>query len=251
MEENKRPKISIITAVLNNREKLEKTILSVIEQTYQNIEYIIIDGGSTDDSLEIIKKYQNRISFWLSEKDGGLYDAMNKGIKKATGDWLIMLNSGDYYVGNDVFEKVAKHLNNPEKKFYYFSMLHEFSNGIKKTYKNPIYWWNRWKLFYSAYIPHMALIASKEQYQNIGLYDINLKIAADHDFILRLMKKYRPIFIDIPLSVMEMGGISAIDPRRTFKEFRDATIKNGLPKFLAELIFRFKMWKHKFLKIEN
>lgn len=240
-----KPLISIITVVLNNRDFLERTILSVINQTYDNIEYIVIDGGSMDGSLDVIKKYEDKIDYWLSEPDKGLYDAMNKGIRRAEGDWVLILNSDDYYVDNRAIEKAVGYLDSSGKNFYYFTMIHELPDGTRKTYKHPINWLNRFKLYYSAYIPHMTLFVTKKQYQDIGLYDINFKIAADHDLILRLLKKYKPIFIDIPLTIMRIGGVSAEDEKLTFEEFKKATVKNGLPRFLAEIIFRFKIWKYK------
>lgn len=238
---NNNPIISIITVSLNSEKYLERTIKSVINQTYPNIEYIVIDGGSTDSSIDIIKRHEDKITYWVSEPDSGLYGAMNKGIKRATGEWILMLNSDDYYVSNNVIEKAVKRIDSSDK-FYYCIMIHEFENK-KKTYKHPIHWWNKWKMYYSSYIPHMTLWVSKKQYEEIGLYDTSFKIAADHDFILRLMKKYKPIFLNIPLTVMRMGGISSSDDIATFNDFKEVTIKNGLSRFLAELIYRFKLLK--------
>src|SRR5438105_14705 len=102
------PRISIITVVYNNVANIEVTILSILNQTYKNIEYIVIDGGSTDGTLDVIKKYKDKISFWVSEKDNGIYDAMNKGIKVATGEWINFINSGDSYFDNDVLEKIME-----------------------------------------------------------------------------------------------------------------------------------------------
>jgi len=101
-------KISIITVVYNNRTYIEDCILSVAGQTYKNVEYIIVDGGSTDGTVDIIRKYDARISMWTSEPDIGIYDAMNKGISKATGDVIGLLNADDVYFNDEVLEKVAK-----------------------------------------------------------------------------------------------------------------------------------------------
>ena len=101
-------KLSIITVSLNNKDTIEQTIRSVLSQTYNNVEYIVIDGGSTDGTVDIIKKYEDKISYWVSESDKGIYDAMNKGIRKATGDIVGILNADDFYVDENVLEKVVK-----------------------------------------------------------------------------------------------------------------------------------------------
>ena len=102
------PKISIITVVFNSEKLIEATINSVLEQTYSNIEYLIIDGYSKDSTVSIIKKYAVRLAYWISEPDKGLYDAMNKGVALARGEWILFLNSGDMFVGSDILERVAK-----------------------------------------------------------------------------------------------------------------------------------------------
>ena len=106
MEENNYPKISVVTVVFNNVSEIEETMLSVINQDYPNIEYIVIDGGSTDGTVDVIKKYANKISYWVSEPDGGIYYAMNKGIEKATGDWINFMNSGDVFMDNFVLSSI-------------------------------------------------------------------------------------------------------------------------------------------------
>ena len=231
-----KPLISVITVVFNNKEYLERNIQSVLNQTYDNVEHIIIDGGSIDGSLDIIRKYEDKLN-WTSEKDNGLYDAMNKGIRKANGEWIHILNSDDYYYSNDALEKVVEKLD--KNYFHYCTMIHEYAHK-RKVYKHSPKGLN-----YSAYIPHMTLLVSKEQYEEIGEYDTSFKIAADHDFILRLMKRYKPRFVDIPLAVMRMGGLSSRNQIATFREFKQVTIKNGFNPFLAQLIFIFKVLKYK------
>ncbi len=100
------PKVSIVTVVYNDAKGLEKTIKSVINQTYKNVEFIIIDGGSTDGTVEIIKKYEDYIDYWVSEEDKGIYDAMNKGIKAATGTWINFMNAGDVFVDCEVLSSI-------------------------------------------------------------------------------------------------------------------------------------------------
>lgn len=245
------PCLSVITVVFNGEKTLEDTIKSVLNQTYKNVEYIVVDGGSTDSTLEIIKKYDDQIAYWLSEKDSGLYDAMNKAIKLTKGDWVHILNADDYYVDNQVLEKASQCLLEPEKYFYYFTMKFQEVNGQINTQKYPVSFLNYLKLFYSAYIPHPTLFVARRQYDKLGLFDTNFKIAADHDLILRLCKNYQPKFFDIPVTLMRDGGVSSVNFKKTFADFREVTIKNGLNKYLAFLIFYFKVAKMFFKKIKN
>jgi glycosyltransferase involved in cell wall biosynthesis len=109
-------KISVVTVVYNDKTNLERTLLSVIGQSYGNIEYIVIDGGSTDGSLDLIKKHEAHLASWISEKDSGIYNAMNKGIRMASGEWVCFLNSGDVFVDSEIVGKVADSINRfPEK----------------------------------------------------------------------------------------------------------------------------------------
>ena len=167
-----KPKISIVTVTYNSARTLEKTVQSIISQSYKDYEYIIIDGGSTDGTLDIIKKYEKHISYWVSESDDGIYDAMNKGILQANGKWIHLLNSDDYYYDSNVLQKVSNVLIDNES-FYYFTMIQK--NGLNEN----IYKWNSslWKLWYSAYIPHPTMFVSKSTYESIGLYDTNFKIS--------------------------------------------------------------------------
>ena len=104
------PKITIVTISYNIVTYIEKTILSVVNQTYPNIEYIVIDGGSTDGTLDVIKKYSDKITYWVSESDKGIYDAMNKGIDAATGDWINFMNAGDVFYHNNVIDEIIPFL---------------------------------------------------------------------------------------------------------------------------------------------
>lgn len=240
-----RPLISVITVVFNNKETLEQAILSVLNQTYKNIEYIIVDGGSFDGTLDIIKKYNGRVDYWVSEPDKGIYNAMNKGIALAKGDWLHILNSDDYYFSDDVLEKAADVLISPEQNFYYFTLMFQDTNGDLKPQKFRFSRNIFWKLFYSAYLPHPAMIVHKSHYEKFGVFDERFKVAADHDLILRFCKGLEPIFCDISLTVMRAGGFSEKDWLKMAKDFKEVTIKNGLNRALANLIFYFKVLKHK------
>lgn len=231
------PLISVITVVYNGEKYLEQTIQSVLNQTYKNLEYLIIDGGSTDATLKIMQKYQDRLAYWVSEPDQGIYDAMNKGIQRARGEWIHLLNSDDYYHDPQVLARVAAKLH-PEKTNY-FSMVLAFADGRNKNYK---FNFKFWKLYVSAFLPHPALIVAASQYQKIGLYDIQLKIAADHDLILRLLQFYPANYADINLVVMRQSGFSANNLKLGCQEFRAVTIRHGLPRWLAWGIYQLKLF---------
>ena len=133
------PLVTIITVVLNNKKKLEKALKSIFHQSYKNIELIVIDGGSTDGTKNIIKKYQKKINYWISEKDDGIYDAINKGIKKSTGDIIGILHSDDYFYKNAI-NIVARYFKENTKIDFLF--------GAVKKYK-LLYGYKPWKIFFS------------------------------------------------------------------------------------------------------
>tara|TARA_B100000161_G_C33512117_1_gene396867 strand:- start:136 stop:1026 length:891 start_codon:yes stop_codon:yes gene_type:complete len=171
---------SIITVVLNNAKFLEQTIKSVIKQDI-DVEYILIDGGSTDGTLNIIKKYEKFIDLWISEKDFGIYDAMNKGIKYSTGNYIGMINSSDIY-NNNALLTVKDYFVQNKKIDFLFGTVHK--KKIKSGFKrNKIYW------SFDFYPSHSTgFFISNNAQKKIGLYDIKFKLSADHDFFFRLIK---------------------------------------------------------------
>ena len=163
---NKNLTISIITVVFNASSLIEKTIQSVLSQSYKHIEYIIIDGNSTDGTKEIIKKYEKDLVYWVSEKDDGIYDAMNKGLEVASGEGILFLNAGDYFVGNVLTETIGI------PSFLPIKYKNNFGNIIDAKIKN-----------FKQGIPnsHQGII-----FENRGLrYDLSYKIASDYDYFLR------------------------------------------------------------------
>lgn len=202
------PLISIITVVYNGEKTLEQTIQSVLNQTYKNIEYIIIDGISTDGTLEIIKKYDANISIWVSESDKGLYDAMNKGISKANGEIIGIINSDDWYEINTVELIVEAYRKNPEKKIFHGDLFEILENGTKRLRRfNP----SKFKLlYYGMTYNHPTMFVHKDEYK-IHLYNDNLKGHSDYQFVLEafLRDKSQFKYLPNPLSNFRLGGISA------------------------------------------
>lgn len=201
------PKLSIITVNLNNSLGLEKTIQSVIGQQYRNIEYLIIDGQSTDGSVEIIRKYSDKISFWKSEKDSGIYSAMNKGITASNGDYCQFLNSGDFLASPYAIQEMFT--NFVEFEICYANTLTKTKRGFKrhKSYEGK-------KLsllnFYNGTIPHSSCFIRKNLFEKYGLYNEDLVIVSDWEWYLKVIcfGGVEPIYKDVDLTVFDETGIS-------------------------------------------
>lgn len=230
-----RPLFSVVTVSFNSGKTIRRTIESVANQTYDRIELIVVDGGSTDDTLDIVGEYAHVVSRLISESDQGIYDAMNKGIQVANGEWIHLLNSDDYYAAPNVIESAVRVLDPAFTN--YFWMWRESSD-----YRRVLQVWkySRWRLFISAFLPHPSLIVSRAQYDAVGLYDVNLRIAGDHDMILRLTKRWGGRLHDFPLTVMQQGGASEVYKLLSLREFEQLSRRHGLPSLIARLVFVLK-----------
>jgi glycosyltransferase involved in cell wall biosynthesis len=183
------PLVSIITVVYNGEKVIEETILSVLNQTYKNIEYIIVEGCSTDRTLDIVRKYDDRISYWMSEPDSGLYDAMNKAIVLARGILVGIINAGDYYTPDAVETIVSRYREERVLGIY---------SGDCKSYLNNNN--DKWYLFSGRCtlpdrtLPHPPTFVPLATYLEYGLFDTSFKIAADYDLLSRFYKNAVPLF---------------------------------------------------------
>ncbi len=180
------PLLSVITVVFNNARDIERTILSVLDQSYPHIEYIVVDGGSTDGTVEIISKYRQQIGTFLSEPDQGIYDAMNKGIALAKGDYLLFMNSGDEIYAKDTVEKVFASADNADIYYGETEMFDEnwHSLGQRRHQAPEEFTWKSFKL--GMNISHQAIYVKK----NLATaYDLNYRYSADIDWIIRIAKK--------------------------------------------------------------
>jgi glycosyltransferase involved in cell wall biosynthesis len=231
-------KISIITVVLNAEETIEKTIKSVIKQSYSNIQYIIIDGGSTDDTLNIIKKYNDKIDIIVSEKDYGLYHAMNKGIELATGEIIGMINADDYYYP-DIFNDVAESFENSdlESNIFFGDMFHD-----GKTIPG----WRPDSLKIGAFGAHPSMFVPKAVYQKIGKYKLNYKILSDYDFMYRAFNVFniKPIYLPKLVAFFNTGGLASMNIFRSYTEEMLIKVDNGELIYKAFGIYLMKLCKH-------
>lgn len=203
-------KISIITVCYNSGATLEKTILSVFNQSFKNIEYIIVDGMSTDNTIAIIEKHKNNISKWISEPDEGLYDAMNKGIALATGDLIGIINSDDIYHSNTVIEEIIDfHSQNEIDASFGNIIQHEVHGKLVRTYSSKI--WNPEKLRIGFMPPHPSIFFKRELFDKYGNYSLGFKIGADYELITRffLRKNITWGYNGVVTTSMLVGGHSS------------------------------------------
>jgi len=238
-DQERSPTLSIVTVTYNSDATLEDTLRSVRSQSYRDFEHIVVDGGSTDGTLDILRAAGDSVH-WISEPDAGIYDAMNKGIRRSRGRWIHILNSDDYYASHDVLSRVMPSL--VEDAVNYGDLIRANADGSQVVQRYPF---RKWPLYVSAYLPHPSLIVSARQYQALGDYDTTFRVAADHDMILRLVERYRPNHIPVEMTVMRQSGISATNLDLSMREFSRVLRKHGMPSPAVALIsaFRRVWWK--------
>jgi len=234
-------KISIITVSYNSAKTIRDTIDSVIQQNYHDIEYILVDGKSTDNTIEIIKSYGNKISKFISESDKGIYDAMNKGIQLASGDIIGILNSDDFYADADVLKNVANNFIDSIDGLYADLVYVDALNTTKiiRTWKSGAY---KEGAFLKGWMPpHPTFFVRRKVYQNFGGFTNQLKSAADYELMLRFIHKEKIKVAYLPKIIVKMraGGASnsSIKNRiKANKEDRMAWKMNGLKPGVFTLI---------------
>lgn len=238
------PKVSIITVCFNSEKTIEDTIQSVVNQTYDNIEYIVIDGVSTDDTLNIVNKYKEQITTIISEKDKGIYDAINKGIGLATGDIIANLNSDDFYIDNNVIADVVATFEKEKTDTLYADLYYVDAldtNKIVRYWKSKQY---KEDLFLKGWMPpHPTFFVKKEVYQKYGLFDLQFKSAADYEIMLRFVHRFKTSIAYLPRVIVKMrvGGVSNANLKNRIKanqEDRKAWEVNGLKPHPFTLIFK-------------
>lgn len=228
-------KVTLITATYNSQKYLEDCITSVIRQGYKDIEHIIVDGKSSDNTVEIIKKYQSHIAWWVSETDRGMYDAINKGMKMATGDIIGILNSDDMLDGDDVIETIVKAFEEKNVVSIYGDLEYvdpEDTNKIYRIWKGKPY---KRSLFRSGWMPaHPTFYFRRELLKKYGGYENHYFSAADYEFMARYLYKYKISAYYLPKLIVKMrrGGQSNSSLRKRLRANRRdylAMKKNNIP----------------------
>jgi glycosyltransferase involved in cell wall biosynthesis len=217
-------KVTIITVVRNCRDEITGCIESVLAQAYKNIEYIVIDGASTDGTLEIFQRYQDRCAKIISEKDAGPYDAMNKGLKLATGDIIGFLHADDLYAGPDVIADVVKKITEAGTDSLFGDLVYvqkQHPDRLVRYWRSGVY---REDSFRRGWMPpHPAFFAKREIYERLGGFDTRFSIAADYELLLRFLyrNKISTVYLPEVLVKMREGGISNKNLMHLFRKTRE------------------------------
>ena len=247
-------KISIITVAFNSENTIEDTMRSVLKQTYTQIEYLVIDGASTDGTLDIVKRYvplfEGRLK-WISEKDNGIYDAMNKGIMMSTGDVVGLLNSDDYFTSDDVIEKMAYSFMDDSVDAIYGDVHFVKNTNLEKCvrYYSSAKFKPMWLRF--GFMPaHPSFYCRKRIFEKAGLYRTDYKIGADFEMMVRLFRKYHIHYeyLNMDFVTMRVGGVSTrnINSRLTLiQEDVRACKENAIytNKWMVSIKFFFKVFE--------
>ncbi|MGV3556963.1 glycosyltransferase family 2 protein [Larkinella arboricola] len=237
-------KVTIITVVFNGAATIRDTIESVLNQTYPNIEYIVIDGKSTDNTADIVRSYGSRITRFVSEPDKGLYDAMNKGLRLATGDIVGFINSDDYYKHNQVIEKAVRFFENTDCDAVYGDII--YVNPLN-TEKIDRYWkvgeYKEGAFLWGWMPPHLTCFIKRSVYEKLGGYTLQLKSSSDYELLLRFIHKNKIKLRYLPevTVAMRSGGVSNATLKhrwRANREDRQAWRINGLRPYFFTLFLK-------------
>lgn len=262
---NPLPKISIIVALKNRESTIKRCLDSLFQQDYENLEVIIIDGGSTDQSLSIIKEnYLNKNYTLSSENDSGIYSAFNKGIQKSTGDWILFIGSDDFLLHSRVFTIVAPilaQIQNKTRIAYAQTMMFQPSHSLIQS---ELKWesyprgepWNKIKSFSTdrMVIPHTSTFHHKDLFKKIGLFNESFKIAGDFELLIRALKYFEPFFIQELISAASLGGVSSEKKNTSIllKEMQLARKLNGIfPYRFLEIKTSLKQFIKKLLPLSS
>lgn len=235
------PRISIITVVKNGREFIRQTITSVVEQTYLNKEYIVIDGGSTDGTVEIIRSFDTGISKWISEQDGGIAEAFNKGVALASGDYILTLNSDDALADHEVLRRVAEAVSQSNYPVIFYGDGNILERQTGQFLQHVVIPFSEKLIRQGHMLPHPCMFTHRTYFEKYGEFDTSFRIAMDYEWLLRGVLRERVVHSSLLVTNIRSGGISTRNRKKVIDEIVRAQKKNGLlPSPVAE--FRLKAY---------
>ena len=223
-------KITIIIASLNSVERIEKAILSILGQTHKNTELIVIDGESVDGTVDIIKKYQDRIKYWISESDKGISDAFNKGLAMSSGDYINFQGADDYLLEKNVLSLMMKDIDT-EKDILLCGRVERIKESKEKevVWRTPKDFYGKQSLLFKMPLPHQALFTNKIFFKKYGNFDTNVKFSMDYELLLRAYKYFPKVIMkDVFVSAWREGGIGTGKTLELYKEWYKIKMKNKI-----------------------
>ena len=240
------PLISIITVSHNAVDFIEQTIVSVLSQDYPFIEYLVIDGASTDGTVDIIRRYDSRLTYWHSKPDRGIAQAFNLGLEQASGDWVLYLNADDFFVNTSVVSHMVPHLQqHRDADVVYGQAEMIFSNKevqafpFSRVLGRP--WaWSIFRLF--NFLPHQSAFTHSNYFARVGKFDESCNISVDYEHYLRGGKNLKAVFIPFRISKMRLGGVSHRHLLTSLREYKSSQLKNQALSFWgAWLVFYYRI----------
>ncbi|HLP97568.1 MAG TPA: glycosyltransferase family 2 protein [Sideroxyarcus sp.] len=237
-----KPLVSILTVVFNGAQYLEQTILSVLKQDYENIEFIVIDGGSTDGTLDILRKYENAIDYWISEPDRGISDAFNKAVQLSAGDYLNFQGAGDLLVGGDAVSRMMEGVDAQRDM-----LISGRVQRIREHDPNEVLWvaprrfspsFNKRTLLFRMSLPHQGLLTNWRMFERYGLFDTDNVFSMDYEHLLRAYNEFPSVVMrDVIFSAWREGGIGLGRYAEILREYSKIKKKNKVaPTVVLELI---------------
>ncbi len=228
-----RDKISIITVNYNNKAGLQKTINSVIGQVFKNMEFILIDGNSTDGSKQLLQEHQDHFSYWVSEPDHGIYHAMNKGIRRATGDYLLFLNSGDCLADEQVLEKIAREIDGTHDIYYGDIIFERTKKSTKVVFPEKL----SFNFFVTDNLSHQATFIKRILFDKFFYYNEHFRIASDWEFMIYAICKRNASYkhLNLLVTIYDGNGLSSDSANyKTLYEERSISMNKYFPLFIAD-----------------
>lgn len=242
------PLISIITVCLNSKSTIERTILSVLDQKHYGVEYVIIDGGSSDGTQEVVRSYGRSVDIFVSEPDKGISDGFNKGISLASGAIIGLVNSDDSLLPGSILKVLDFFQKNPDSQVVHGDLLLYSGDLLVKQVVPAGRWWYPWRL---VLFNHPATFVRKKVYDTYGLFSLDYRFAMDVDIFLRWVSAgIRISYLPEPLVVMHYGGLSDRRPYDGYREARLAFIKHGFPVLPVWMLYVAKCLLHRIGKIQ-
>jgi glycosyltransferase involved in cell wall biosynthesis len=216
------PLVTVITAVYNGQPYVAGCLESVLHQDYPNIEHIVLDGGSSDGTVDVLRKYEDRLALWKSEPDHGIYDAWNKGLAEARGEWICFLGADDELLPDAINAYMVLAARNPNAEYLCSRVKLVDTSGYQKIIGGPWKWREFSKLMCTA---HVGSMHRRSLFDRLGTYDVSYRIVADYEFLLRAQRRLNTAFMPVETAMMRGGGVSGSS--RALKEAERAKIASG------------------------